>query len=81
MEMRRNVFPQRAVGLCNSLPQRAVEAASLNILKIQRFLIEKGVKGDRKKSGVKITIRSAMILMGRRWPCGIIARLLIQKLS
>ena len=32
-EMRRNFFIQRVVNLCNSLPQRAVEARSLSVFK------------------------------------------------
>ena len=38
-EMRRNFFSQRAVNQWNSLPQRTVEARSLSVFKIDRFLI------------------------------------------
>ena len=54
-EMRRNFFSQRVVNLWNSLPQKAVEARSLNVFKteIDRFLINKGIRvmqedGDEK---------------------------------
>jgi len=46
-EMRRNFFSQRVLNLWNSLPQRAVEAESLSVFKmeIDRFLINKGIRG------------------------------------
>ena len=51
--MRRNFFSQRVANLWNSLPQRAVEARSLSIFKteIDRFLINKGIKGYGEKAG------------------------------
>ena len=52
-ELRRNFFSQRAVNLWNSLPIEAVEATSLNMLKSQvdRFLINKGIKGYEEQVG------------------------------
>ena len=52
-EMRRNFFSLRVVNLWKSLPQRAVEAGSLSVFKtkIDRFLINKGMKGYREKAG------------------------------
>jgi len=52
--MRRNLFTQRVVNLWNSLPQKAVETKSLNILKkeIDRFLDSKGVKVYGESAGV-----------------------------
>ena len=52
-EMRRNFSSQRVVNLWNSLPQRAVEARSLSVFKIEidRFLINKGIKGYEEKAG------------------------------
>ena len=54
-EMRRNFFNQRVVNLWNSLPQRAVEAKSLNIFKKERdrFLDSKGIKGYGERAGVR----------------------------
>ena len=41
------------VNLWNSLPQKAVEARSLNIFKteIDRFLINKGIRGYGEEAG------------------------------
>jgi len=52
-EMRMYFFSQRVVNLWNSLPQRAVEARSLSVFKteIDRFLINKGIKGYGEKAG------------------------------
>ena len=52
-EMRRNFFSLRVMNLWNSLPQKAVEAKSLTVFKteIYRFLINKGIRGDGKKTG------------------------------
>ena len=53
--MRRNFFSQRVGNLWNSLPQKAVEAGSLSVLKteIDRFLINKGIGGygERQENG------------------------------
>ena len=51
--MRRNFFSQRVVNLWNSLPQKAVEARSLSVFKteINRFLINKGIRGYGEKVG------------------------------
>ena len=50
--MRRNFFSQRVVNLWNSLPQKAVEARSLSVFKIEidRFLIGKGITGYVEKA-------------------------------
>ena len=52
-EMRRNFFSQRMVNLWNSLPQRAVEVRSLGVFKteIDKFLINKGIRGYGEKTG------------------------------
>ena len=52
-EMRRNLFIQRVVNLWNSLPQKAVEAKSVDIFKagIDRLLISMGVRGYGEKAG------------------------------
>ena len=52
-EMRRNFFSQRVVNLWNSLLQKAVGARSLSIFKteIDRFLINKGIRGYGGKAG------------------------------
>ena len=52
-EMRRNLFSRRVVNLWNSLPQKAVEARSLSVIKteIDRFLINKGISGYGEKAG------------------------------
>ena len=51
--MRGNFFSQRVVNLWNSLPQKDVEARSLIVFKteIDRFLINKGVRGYGEKAG------------------------------
>ena len=63
-EMRRNFFSQRVVNLWNFLLQKAVEARSLSVFKteIDRFLINKGIRGYREK-GRRMGMRkiSAMI--------------------
>ena len=52
-ELRRNNFSQRVVNLWNSLPNKAVEATSLNVFKsqIDRFLTNKGIKGYGERAG------------------------------
>ena len=52
-EMRKNFFSQRVVNLWNSLPQRAVEANSLNTFKreLDRALKDSGVRGYVEKAG------------------------------
>jgi len=52
-EMRRNLFSQRVVNLWNSLPQRAVEAESLSIIKteVDSLLINKGITVYGEKAG------------------------------
>ena len=52
-ERRRTFFSQRLVNLWNSLPQRAVEARSGSVFntEIDRFLINKGIKGYAEKAG------------------------------
>ena len=52
-EIRRNFSSQRVVNLWNSLPQKAVEARSLNVFKteIDRFLINKGIRDYGEKAG------------------------------
>ena len=49
----RNFFSQRMVNLWNLLPQKAVEARSLTVFKteIDRFLINKGIRGYGVKAG------------------------------
>ena len=49
----RNLFSQKMVNLWNSLPQKAVEARSLSIFntEIDRFLINKGIRGYGEKAG------------------------------
>ena len=51
--MRRNFCNQRVVTLWNYLPQKAVEARSLSVFKteIDRFLINKGIRGCGEKAG------------------------------
>lgn len=53
MEMRRIFFNLMVMNLWNSLPQTAVEAKALGIFKVEmdRFLINKGVKGYSEKGG------------------------------
>ena len=52
-ELRRNFFTQRVMNLWNSLSVEMVEATSLNIFKsrVDRFLIDKGIKGYGEKVG------------------------------
>ncbi|XP_072437775.1 uncharacterized protein [Chiloscyllium punctatum] len=52
-EMRRNYFTQRVVAVWNALPQRAVEAQSLDSFKkeLDRALKDSGVKGYGDKAG------------------------------
>ena len=52
-EMRRNFFTQRVVGLWNLLPQRAVEATTLNKFKmeIDIFLDKNGIRGYGERAG------------------------------
>ena len=52
-EVRKNVFTQRVVNLWNSLPQRAVEAKSLDGFKreLDRALGASGIKGYGEKAG------------------------------
>ena len=52
------------VNLWNSLSIEVVEAASLNIFKsrVDRFLVDKGIKGESRKVEL-IHFRSAMILL------------------
>ena len=51
--MGRNFFSQRVVNLWNSLPQKTVEARLLSVFKteIDRFLINKRIKGYGEKAG------------------------------
>ena len=53
MEMRKNFFSQRVVNLWNSLPQKAVEANSLDAFKreLDRALKDSGVRGYGEKAG------------------------------
>ena len=53
-EMRRNLFTQRVVNLCNSPPHKAVEIKSTNIFnkEIDRFLNSKVVKVYGESAGV-----------------------------
>ncbi len=52
-EMRRNFFTQRVVAVWNYLPQRAVEAQSLDSFKkeLDRALKDCGIKGYGDKAG------------------------------
>jgi len=51
--LRGNFFSQRVVGMWNSLPQRAVEARSLSVFKmeIDKFLTASGIKGYGVRAG------------------------------
>jgi len=51
--MKGNFFSQRVVGLWNSLPQRAAEARSLSVFKmeIDKCLIARGIKGYGERVG------------------------------
>ena len=50
-EIRKNVFTHRVVNLWNSLPQKAVEANSLDAFKreLNRALKDSGVKGNGRR--------------------------------
>ena len=52
-EIRRNSFSHRVVNLWNSLLQKDVEARSLSVFEteIDRFLINKGIRGYGEKAG------------------------------
>jgi len=52
-EMRRNFSSQRMVNVWNSLPQKTVEARSFTVFntKIDRFLINKGIRGYAENTG------------------------------
>ena len=52
-EMRKNFFSQRVVKVWNSLPQKAVEASSLDAFKreLDRALKDSGVRGYGEKAG------------------------------
>ena len=51
--MRKNLFTQRVVNLWNSLPQKAVEANSLDVFKreLDLALRANGIKGYGEKAG------------------------------
>ena len=53
-EMRKNFFTQRVVNLWNSLPQKAVEANSLDVFKreLDIALRANGIKGYGEKAGM-----------------------------
>ena len=53
-EMRKNFFTQRVVDMWNALPQKAVEAKSLDAFKreLDRALIDSGVKGYGERAGM-----------------------------
>ena len=53
IEMRRNFSSQRMVNVWNSLPQKTVEARSFTVFntKIDRFLINKGIRGYAENTG------------------------------
>ena len=56
--MRKNVFTQRVVNLWNSLPQKAVEANSLDAFKreLDRALKDSTVRGYGEKAGTGVLI-------------------------